>query len=176
MSARRTRYFKGRLLTAEDFEREQTYLLDRSRRHNRFLHGWGIVTGLDVELVRRSREIEVAPGLAIDCAGNEIVVPSVVCVKLPAAAKELFVALSYREVEEQPIATLEPEMQMGVIRESFELALVDENPSSDHRRLGPGTPGCGDAHPIFLAALHRRRAGWTITRLKARAPAKRRKA
>lgn len=176
MSARRTRYFQGRLLTAEDFEREQTYFLDRSRRHNRFLHGWGIVTGLDVKLNRRSREIEISPGLAIDCAGNEIVVPSVVCMKLPAAAQELFVALSYRELEEQPMTALDPELHMGVIRESFELALIDANPASQHRRLGPGTPGCGKAHAICLAAVHRRKTGWKITRLKSRAPAKRRNA
>ena len=140
------------------------------------MHGWGIVAGLDVALGRRSRDIEVSPGLAIDCAGNEIVVPEAVCLKLPAAAKELFVALSYREVEEQPIATFEPEMQMGVIRETFELALIDHHPASKHRRLGPGTPGCGRAHPVCLAAVRRRKTGWKIIRLKARAPAKRRKA
>lgn len=150
-------------------------MLDRSRRHNRFLHGWGVVAGLDVELGRRSREIEVSPGIAIDCAGNEIVVPSVVCVKLPRSAKRVLVALSYHEVEEQPIATFEPGMQMGVIRESFEIALIEENPALKHGRLRPGTPGCGKAHPICLAAVHRRKTGWKIARLKARAPAKRRR-
>ena len=113
--------------------------------------------------------------LAGTIAGNEIVVPSVVCVKLPRSAKRVLVALSYHEVEEQPIATFEPGMQMGVIRESFEIALIEENPALKHGRLRPGTPGCGKAHPICLAAVHRRKTGWKIARLKARAPAKRRR-
>jgi hypothetical protein len=41
----RPHFFSGQLLTAEDLEQEQDYFLARSRRHNRFLHGWGV--GLD---------------------------------------------------------------------------------------------------------------------------------
>jgi hypothetical protein len=150
-------------LAAEDLQRDQTYFLDRARRHNRFLHGWGIVDGLEVEL-SGPREIEVSPGLALDCAGNEIVVPAFVSVKLDAAAGEWFVALSYREAEENPTAALELETQMGVIRESFGLAFVEKNPASGHRGLGPGTPGCGEAHALCLASVRKGMKGWTIGR------------
>src|SRR5205823_3343015 len=47
----RTRYFSGELLTAENLSQEQTYFLDRFRRQNRILHGWGVVCGLDVAIV-----------------------------------------------------------------------------------------------------------------------------
>jgi|SRR5215211_853448 len=71
---RRLHYFSGRLLTAEDFEAEQSYLLDRRRSDSRRLHGWGVVCGLGVTPSGRGGVI-VEPGLAIDGLGREIVVP-----------------------------------------------------------------------------------------------------
>ena len=44
----RNRYYTGKLLSAADFEQEQQYLRAKHRRHNRLLHGVGIVSGLDV--------------------------------------------------------------------------------------------------------------------------------
>ncbi len=37
----------GRLLTTDDLDRKQTYFLAKPRRHNRFLHGWGVMAGLE---------------------------------------------------------------------------------------------------------------------------------
>jgi hypothetical protein len=79
-SLERIRFFASRLLTTDDLDREQAYFLARSRRHNRFLHGWGVVAGLEVG-VSEANEVVVAPGLAIDCAGNEIAVEE--CVRIP---------------------------------------------------------------------------------------------
>ena len=71
---RRPRYFSGQLLTAEDFEAEQSYLLRGRRSDNRQLHGWGVVCGLGVR-PSGSGGVTVEPGLAIDGLGREIVVP-----------------------------------------------------------------------------------------------------
>lgn len=82
---KRVNYFHGMLLTEEDFVDEQTYLREKLKLHNR-LHGAGVVWGL--ELVKDSIDVIsgggkalkaliklfVAGGLAVDCAGNEIVV------------------------------------------------------------------------------------------------------
>ena len=68
----RTNYFTGMLLSAEALQREQEYHLERHRRQNRYLHGWGVVSGLGVSI--EAGAIVVSPGLAIDCAGNELVV------------------------------------------------------------------------------------------------------
>jgi hypothetical protein len=70
---RRPRYFSGQLLTAEDFEAEQLYFLDRRRSDNRQLHGWGVVCGLGVTPSGKGGVV-VQPGLAIDGLGREIVV------------------------------------------------------------------------------------------------------
>jgi hypothetical protein len=80
----RLRYFHGQPLGALDMRREQSYHRDRARMHNRLLHGWGIVCGLDVGVAPRKpadecdedptfAEVIVLPGAALDCLGNEII-------------------------------------------------------------------------------------------------------
>jgi hypothetical protein len=44
----RPNYFDRQRLTADDLMTAQRYLLARQRRHNRYLHGWGVTCGLDV--------------------------------------------------------------------------------------------------------------------------------
>lgn len=74
----RNRYFTGKYLTARDFQGEQDFMLSRMRLHNRLLHGWGIVCGLEVmphpDERCRDQYVVVCPGIAIDCRGREIVV------------------------------------------------------------------------------------------------------
>jgi hypothetical protein len=71
---RRLNNVSGRLLTAEDFETEQSYWLGKHRSHGRHLHGSGIVCGLRVT-PSGPGGVSVEPGLAIDGLGSEIVVP-----------------------------------------------------------------------------------------------------
>lgn len=83
----RNRFFTGKFMTARDFQGEQDYFLSRHRLHNRLLHGWGIVCGLEVEYHPdrlagpprnqsdcAKRWVRVRPGIAIDCCGRELVV------------------------------------------------------------------------------------------------------
>jgi hypothetical protein len=70
----RVRYFYGQLLTAQDFQDEQQYHLEKQRLHNRLLHGAGIVKGLEVGGVEGTT-VQVRPGLALDSHGREIIVP-----------------------------------------------------------------------------------------------------
>jgi hypothetical protein len=39
------RYYPRQLITSDDLTLEQNYFRDRMRRHNRLLHGWGVVCG-----------------------------------------------------------------------------------------------------------------------------------
>ena len=75
----RNRYFYGKLMTARDFEDEQTYLNDKRRLGNRMLHGAGIVAGLGVLLVD-NQTFSLEAGMALDYLGREIVVQDP-CVK-----------------------------------------------------------------------------------------------
>jgi hypothetical protein len=72
----RNRYFDGQRLSAADFEQEQDYIRAKQRRHNRLLHGTGIVYGLDVGLDSDGDApvVAVSPGLAIGPNGEELLV------------------------------------------------------------------------------------------------------
>jgi hypothetical protein len=42
----RVKYFSRQLLTADDMTADQDYFRNKMRRHNRYLHGWGVVCGM----------------------------------------------------------------------------------------------------------------------------------
>jgi hypothetical protein len=67
----RVNYFPGRLLTASDLAAEQAQARERQWLHNRALHGDGIAAGLEVTVEWNT--VHVAPGVAIDVLGREIV-------------------------------------------------------------------------------------------------------
>jgi len=74
----RVRYFPRQLMTAEDMRAEQDYFVERLRRHNRLLHGWGIICGLQVlpdATADQPWRVEVCPGSACAATGDEIHVP-----------------------------------------------------------------------------------------------------
>lgn len=74
----RPAYEVGRPLSHADRASEQHYLLQKFRRHNRHLHGWGVVCGLMVVPAgdpRRPWALYVCPGYALGPYGDEILVP-----------------------------------------------------------------------------------------------------
>ncbi|MDZ7630216.1 MAG: hypothetical protein U5K74_02360 [Gemmatimonadaceae bacterium] len=100
----RPTYVAGQLLTAEDLLAEQTYHRDRARLHNRLLHGWGVVAGLDAR--SRKGEVIVGPGLALDAHGDEIILTTAV-VLAPAAGsagcRAQYVIVRYHETDAAPV-------------------------------------------------------------------------
>jgi hypothetical protein len=70
----RTRYFAGQLLTDVDLNNEQSYWLAKSRLHNRYLHGWGVVCGMQVVCGECDGWVTVKTGYALDPCGNDIIV------------------------------------------------------------------------------------------------------
>jgi hypothetical protein len=69
---RRVNHSASMLLSASDFEAEQEYHRQMRYLHNRLLHGYGMVAGLDVAVDGTS--VHVSPGFAIDELGREIAV------------------------------------------------------------------------------------------------------
>jgi hypothetical protein len=71
----RPRYFSGQVLTEADLNAEQQYVIKKNRLHNLYLHGWGVVCGLEV-LCHPSCEgwISIKQGYAISPCGDDIVV------------------------------------------------------------------------------------------------------
>lgn len=156
----RVRYVTGQLLTADDFVTEQAYWIERQRRHNRYLHGWGVVKGLEVSI--DGLKVLVEPGMAIDCAGNEIFLGTRAELVTPRKAREIHVVVEYCETERNPVPIIcGPESSDSAkvantrIQEECRVYFSDSNPNANHDGTGPGTPGCGSPHPIAIARLQR---------------------
>jgi hypothetical protein len=98
MSIKRLNYFNHQFLEEQDFRDEQQYHIDMRRRHNRTLHTFGVVEGLQVTQTG-NLEITVEPGFALDREGRELVVlkPLAHDISHLQRQRELFVVLSHKE-------------------------------------------------------------------------------
>jgi hypothetical protein len=81
--AERPRYYARQLMTDEIMRLEQRYFLDRMRRHNRLMHGWGVACGAQVCISSTCKtngagsnpwEVVVKPGYILGPYGDEIVI------------------------------------------------------------------------------------------------------
>lgn len=72
----RLRFFPRQLITADDLNQEQRYHREKLREHNRFLHGWGVVCGCDVQLVgggiETTSQVLICPGYVLTPQGDAI--------------------------------------------------------------------------------------------------------
>jgi hypothetical protein len=70
----RPQFFAGQLLTEDDLTALETYIIGKNRLHNAKLFGDGVVCGLDVTCGPcDGTTVRVAPGYALDCCGNDLV-------------------------------------------------------------------------------------------------------
>jgi hypothetical protein len=83
----RVNYFNRQLLTADDMTTERDYFLQKLRRHNRYLHGWGVVCGLTVTPAPTDTApwcVQIGSGYALGPYGDEIFVGEAVSFDLAA--------------------------------------------------------------------------------------------
>ena len=141
----RSRYFYGKLLTVNDFETEQKYMNDKRRMVNRFLHGSGVVCGMNVVRVD-DRTVSVEMGLALDF-GREIVVDTPVIRKLDmiegyddTAAEDgyLYLCIEYAEREIEPVHSIAGagahdtgEVENNKYAEGYRLFFTTQEPESE---------------------------------------------
>lgn len=82
-SLQRTHFYAGQLVGADDFTQDQVHLRGKHRRHNRLLHGWGVVCGAAVcPSPDGGCNVEVRPGYVLGPYGDEIVIDETVTVDL----------------------------------------------------------------------------------------------
>lgn len=67
-------YFPRQLLTADDMRVADEYFREKLRRHNRILHGWGVVCGGKVEL-KTKWQVTVSKTYLITPRGDEVCIP-----------------------------------------------------------------------------------------------------
>lgn len=162
-SFKRPHCFSGKLLTPEDFQLEQEYFLKKLKRHNRSLHGFGIVSGLGITV--GAGQIVIEPGLALDCEGNELAVDCGQSVALPPIGESRTAYLSVRYVEKpgDPVSAAERQ-EFSTIAESFEFSFSEENSNRRHRHLRARWLACGQAHALTIAKLRPSLQGWRVDR------------
>ncbi len=160
----------GDTLTLADLERQQHYFCEKLKRHNRSLHGFGVVSGLKVTIERG--RIVVESGLALDCEGNELAIPTVQTIDPPAVAASAddwgAAYLNLRFVEGSPaVASVTATADAASIlyaAESFELVVTKENRNRGHRHLRARWLACGEPHALTIAKLRRQAQGWRVDR------------
>lgn len=165
-SLKRLNYTAGQLLTAESLHSEQEYFLARQRRHNRWLHVAGTVSGLELSLDSASRQVTIRPGCALDCAGNELIVESPSTFDLDMRESMLFLALQHHqqpvEPSPRPAGDADEPLVYNKIEEYTLAKLYSRDPQP--HALVPGQPGatCGEPHPLVIAVLVRTDRGWQL--------------
>jgi hypothetical protein len=73
-SLERTRFYGGQIVTPDDLTQDQRWIRDKLRRHNRMLHGWGVVCGARVRTGAKASEVIVEHGYVLGPFGDEIVI------------------------------------------------------------------------------------------------------
>lgn len=140
----RNRYYYGKHLTVNDFVLEQDYMNNKRRFINRYLHGTGVICGLDVVAMDK-KNISVEAGAAIDFAGREIVIESPVTKNLSSIdgfdenddADKLYLCLDYNEKETQPVYSItgvsssSQGLECNSCTENYSLRLTSRKPDSD---------------------------------------------
>src|SRR5215471_16987056 len=105
-TVKRLNYYDHQFLRAPDFTDEQHYHLSMRRLHNSSLHTWGIVQGLQVTPASggTGTAVTVSAGVAIDSAGQEMVLPADTNLELggEAAGTTLNITIAYDEQQSDP--------------------------------------------------------------------------
>jgi hypothetical protein len=73
--AERVRFFPRQLVRADDLNDDQAYHRARQREHNRFLHGWGVVCGCDVQPASTTAKpwrVRICPGYLLTPQGDAV--------------------------------------------------------------------------------------------------------
>jgi hypothetical protein len=153
---KRNNYAYGMVLGAEDFQQEFSYFHDRMKLHNRMLHGYGTVTGLEVSSSEEETDtgIVVNPGMAIDGEGNEIILPSAVQCSFPEEGEEAYLVVYWaeRDTDPVPISGGESDMNQVVPSRVEEYAILKYEPDQ----------GDGKHPGVVLARLQNRDGNWEV--------------
>lgn len=163
----RNNFLEGMSLTPEDLHVEQTYFREKHRLHNRSLHGFGIVSGLEVD--QRRNQLVITPGLALDCQGNEILVAEPVELTLPEtlSATSIFLCIRYSEREAKPASTKETSQgswERSRVADSFVTTFENHNVNQRHRHVMRRWQACGKPHGLVLARLRCTSGQWRLDR------------
>ena len=163
VSPERSNYFTGKMLSAEDLAREQDYFRNKIRLALRLAHGWGVVSGLQVSVSQG--DVVVSPGVAVDCRGQDLVLPRERRLSLAGVRGTRYVTIRFDEVPIEPVPVLgenEALVSHAATRETVHVELATIDPLHGHGMFKPRDGGCGTGHALSLAAIRRVGKKWKV--------------
>lgn len=143
----------GQPVTAADLRAALDYQRALQWQHNRILHGYGIVVGLEVMVQENEDggvELLISPGYALDGWGRELIVPEPLTLHLPRDRRDVSVYVRYvPDPSDESVAAV-PNTVSETVR-----AFVESSPSE--RAL---TASARADFAVALARLHRPHLVW----------------
>jgi hypothetical protein len=163
----RPRYYARQLITPDDMTLEQDYFRAKLRRHNRYLHGWGVVCGATVVAATKEWKVIVKPGYILSPYGDEIYISTDQCVDVrkkctesqipeddyecleaqppaPATGDTLYLAIRYVEKKTRLIRVPlggcgceDNTCEYSRFSDEFEICVLDHCPDSHKNPPGP---------------------------------------
>src|ERR1041385_7535280 len=123
----RPRYFAGQLLTDQTLTELDRYIVEKNKLHNRYLHGWGVVCGLEV-VCAPCDKVTVRAGYALSPCGEDIIV----CKDVTVPVCELIQKCKDKERREQECEPYPPAADPQCVNreEEWVLAIVYNEKSS----------------------------------------------
>jgi hypothetical protein len=156
----RPNYFFGKLLSVEDFQREQEYQREKNRLRNRLLVGAGVVAGLRVSV--EQQELVVSPGVAIDCQGNELVLAAEHRQPLSGKSGRHWVTIRYAETPGSSAPTPSGSMEPSYIEETVAFELQPSPQACPSQGDEVRLQGCAQPHAVPLAAIRLQGIRWRV--------------
>ncbi len=157
----RTHFFPRQLVTAPDLTQDQNYFREKLRRHNRLLHGWGVVCGARCKTGPGECEVVIEPGYILGPFGDEILIDREVTVDVckqdldgnvagpcgqpadpwcsnvrvdRAGSDKLYIAVSYAECQDRPVRVISG--GCGCEQEACEYSRIPAVSALSKRALG----------------------------------------
>jgi hypothetical protein len=136
----RPRFFAGQVLTEDDLNRLENYVVAKDKLHNRYLHGPGVVCGLQVVCdFCDSGSVTVKPGYAIAPCGEDIIV----CKDAKAPICDLISRCKPRDSDCDPYGSKAPTQCKDGIQRWVLSICYDERPSRGVQPLMSEPCWCG---------------------------------
>ena len=136
---KRVNPFQGLMIDADTWRDAHDYHRLHQQRHGLLLHGWGIVSGLEVRPHDPpDRSLEIGAGVAVDAEGRLMVVAQPTRYHLNAEEPGLiYLLLTFRDIPSEPFgAALEDGKRVpSRLREGFLIAEYDRLPDTPYVEL-----------------------------------------
>lgn len=169
----RPRYYARQLVTPDDMTLEQDYFRNRLRRHNRYLHGWGVVCGAEVVEATKPWKVIVKAGFVLGPYGDEIFIESDQCVDVrklcvppesqdeecleaqpaPAQTEDQWLAIRYVEKKTRLVKVPlggcgceDSSCEHTRFQDHYEICVIDHCPESHQNPPPPPTFGRGEGN------------------------------